>query len=283
MNATAKNLIQVTRPVLLWHGGKWLLADWIISHFPTHRIYTEVYGGAASVLMRKQKCYAEVYNDLNGDVVNLFRVLRDAVQAKELERQLRMTPFAREEFRLSYQHCEEPIERARRLVIRCYMGFGSAAFNSRIPTGFRANANRSGTTPAHDWANYPDAMGAMVERLRGMIVENRPAVEIVKQHDGPDTLHYVDPPYVHATRKSRQLGNYGDFEMADDDHRELAEVLRSVSGMVVLSGYPCALYDEMYGDWHCVRRKAFANGARKRIECLWLSPATKARLHPTLF
>jgi DNA adenine methylase len=279
----ASSLIQVERPVLRWHGGKWLLADWILSHFPRHRIYTEVFGGAGSVLMRKPGCYAEVYNDLNQDVVNLFRVLRDSNQAKELEHSLRLTPFAREEFRLSYEPAEEPIERARRLVIRCYMGFGSAAFNSKHATGFRANSSRSGTTPAHDWANYPDAMAAMVERLRGVIVENRPALEVIKRHDGPETLHYVDPPYVHVTRKNRQSGNYGDFEMTDGDHRELAGVLRSISGMVVLSGYPCALYDELYGDWDCVRREAMADGARKRIECLWLSPATKARLHPTLF
>jgi DNA adenine methylase len=163
------------------------------------------------------------------------------------------------------------------------MGFGSAAFNSRIPTGFRANSNRSGTTPAHDWANYPDAMWAMVERLKGVIVENRPAVEVIGQHDSPDTLHYVDPPYVHATRKNRQSGNYGIFEMTDDDHRKLAKVLHAVSGMVVLSGYPCALYDELYGDWDCVKREAMADGARKRIECLWLSPETRKKLQPCLF
>jgi DNA adenine methylase len=283
ITSRANNLIKIERPVLRWHGGKWLLSDWIISHFPQHRIYTEVFGGAGSVLIRKPRCYAEVYNDLNRDVVNLFRVLRDSRQAKDLEQALRLTPFAREEFRLSYEPAEEPIEGARRLVVRCYMGFGSAAFNSKHSTGFRANSSRSGTTPAHDWANYPDAMAAMVERLKGVIVENRPALDVIRQHDGTETLHYVDPPYVHATRKNRQSGNYGDFEMTDSDHRELAEALRSVSGMVILSGYPCALYDELYGDWDCVKREALADGARKRIECLWLSPATKARLHPTLF
>jgi DNA adenine methylase len=282
-SAQANNLIKVERPVLRWHGGKWLLADWIISHFPRHRIYTEVFGGAGSVLIQKPRSFAEVYNDLNRDVVNLFRVLRDGDQAKKLERLLRLTPFAREEFADAYKPTDDPMEKARRLVVRCYMGFGSAAFNSNHATGFRANSNRTGTTPAHDWANYPDAMAAIVERLKGVIVENRPALDVIKQHDGPETLHYLDPPYVHATRKNRQSGNYGDLEMTDDDHRKLAGALRSVSGMVVLSGYPSALYDELYNDWDCIKRAAMADGARKRIECLWLSPATKARLHPTLF
>jgi DNA adenine methylase len=89
-------MIQVQRPILRWHGGKWMLADWIISHFPHHRIYTEAFGGAGSVLMQKPRCFAEVYNDLNQDVVNLFRVLRHDSQAKDLERALRLTPFARD-------------------------------------------------------------------------------------------------------------------------------------------------------------------------------------------
>jgi hypothetical protein len=150
-----------TRPVLRYHGGKWRLAPWIISHFPAHRVYVEPFGGAASVLMRKPRAYAEVYNDLDGELVALFRVLRDETQAAALVRAVSLTPFAREEFAASYEPSGDPVEQARRTVIRAFMGFGS---NAHVrATGFRANSNRSGTTPARDWANYPDALVAIIE------------------------------------------------------------------------------------------------------------------------
>lgn len=265
----------VTRPALRYHGGKWLLAPWIISHFPAHRIYVEPYGGAASVLLRKQRSYAEVYNDLDGEIVNLFRVLRNPAHARELERLLRLTPFARAEFEMSYLSDEDPIEQARRTVARSLMGFGSASLFK--VSSFRANSNRRGTTPAHDWAHYPDALPAMVERLRGVVIENRPALEVIQAHDGPKTLHYVDPPYVAQTRSYLRQAKYAyRFEMSGDQHRELAEVLHSVKGMVVISGYPCELYDKLYSDWQCVTRTALADGARERTECLWVSPAAQA-------
>ena len=134
-----KKMTAPTRPVLRWHGGKWRLAPWIISHFPPHRIYTEVYGGAASVLMRKPRCYSEIYNDLDGEVVNLFRVLRDEVSAEKLQNALRLTPFAREEFNLAYSPTDDSIERARRLTVVCFLVFGYNRHNTANRTGYRAN------------------------------------------------------------------------------------------------------------------------------------------------
>ncbi len=257
------------RPVLRWHGGKWILAPWIISHFPEHHVYTEVFGGAASVLMRKPRSYGEVYNDLDGEVVNLFRVLRDPDMAARLTDSLRLTPFAREEFDLSYQPITDPLERARRLVVVSFMGFGSNAHNTSARTGFRANSNRPGTTPAHDWSNYPESLGMTIERLRGVVIESRPAIKILEQHDSPETLHYVDPPYVASTRNK---GEDYRFEMDETDHRALASTLNRLTGMIVLSGYPSALYEELYAGWHRVEKEALADGARKRIEVLWINP-----------
>jgi len=261
-----------TRPILRYHGGKWKLAPWIISHFPEHRVYVEPFGGGASVLMRKLRSYGEVYNELDGQIVNLFRVCRE--QPEALISQLRLTPFAREEFALSYEDSADALEQARRTVVRSFMGFGSTAASGE-KTGFRANSDRSGTTPAHDWANFPDALRAVTERLAGVVIENREAADVIRHQDGAETLIYADPPYVHATRS---LGNpyckkgYR-HEMTDEQHRELAGVLRSCVGMVVLSGYSCELYDEIYADWHRVERKAHADGARERTEVLWLNPA----------
>jgi DNA adenine methylase len=267
------------RPVLRWHGGKWLLAPWIISHFPPHRVYVEPFGGAASVLMRKPVSYAEVYNDLDQSVVNLFRVLRSD-HAERLVRELRLTPFARDEFREAYAPTDDALEAARRLIIRSFMGFGSNGHNKL--TGFRANSNRSGTTPAHDWQNYPDSLALVIERLRGVTVENKDAREVMAQHDGKDTLHYVDPPYVFETR-SDDSADYA-HELSDEQHADLLAFLRGLTGMVVLSGYPSDLYDTALSDWLRVDRAALADGAKKRTEVLWINPAARAGLRsPSLF
>jgi DNA adenine methylase len=262
-----------TRPVLRWHGGKWMLAPWIIDHFPAHRVYVEPFGGAGSVLMRKPRAYAEVWNDLDDHVVNLFRILRSD-KAGQLVEMLRLTPFSFSEFSEAYDDACDDLEKARRLVVRSFMGFGSNGHN-RV-TGFRANSNRSGTTPAHDWANYPEALALVVERLKAVVIEHRDALKVMAAHDGPQTLHYVDPPYVFETRAD--LSKDYAHEMTDDDHSALLTFLRGLVGMVVLSGYPSDLYDNMLSDWQRVERKAFADGAQERTEVLWINPSASKAL-----
>jgi DNA adenine methylase len=259
-------LLTPARPVMRWHGGKWLLAPWIISHMPEHRVYVEPYGGAGSVLLRKPRCYAEVWNDLDGEIVNLFRVLRGP-QAQELRQQLSLTPFARQEFIQAYQSSECDVERARRLVIRGFMGFGTNGHN-RV-TGFRANSNRSGTTPAHDWANYADCLDAIITRISGIVIENRDALEVMRQHDGENTLHYVDPPYMMSTRSDG--GRDYAHEMTEDDHAKLLLFLPTLKGHVMLSGYAHPLYDAGLPSWTRIERKALADGAAKRTEVLWMN------------
>jgi DNA adenine methylase len=254
----------VTRPVVRWHGGKYLLAPWIVENLPPHRIYVEPFGGAASVLLRKPRCYAEVYNDLDSDVVNLFAVLRDQKSGARLIELLELTPFARDEQVLAYETQLEPVEQARRLIVRSFLGFGSNGHARK--TGFRANSNRSGTTPARDWHNYPSQLAATVERLRGVTIENRDALAVMAAHDGPDTLHYVDPPYVPETRDKG--GDYT-HEMTFEQHEALLVFLRGLKGSVVLSGYACPLYDEALSDWTRVEKAALADGARPRTEVLW--------------
>lgn len=270
------------RPALRWHGGKWRLAPWIIQHFPPHRRYVEPYGGAASVLLRKSRSYGEVYNDLDEEVVTLFRVLRDPERAARLQSELHLTPFARVEFEAAYEPSDDPVEVSRRLIVRSFMGFGSDGHNAAVRTGFRSSCTRSGTTPALDWRNYTEAIEGFVDRLRGVVIERRPAIDVMRQHDSPDTLHYVDPPYMPEARspKSRKGGTrYHAYkhEMTADDHAELLEVLATLSGMVVLSGYPSDLYEERLGDWRRVEKTALADGARRRREVLWFNPAVSAR------
>lgn len=218
------------------------------------------------MLLRKPRSYAEVYNDLDREIVNVFRMARN--RGDELVRALELTPFSRAEFLLSYELSSDPLEQARRTITRSFQGFSSAAVCGEA-SGFHANSNRSGKTPVLDWRNYPAALPAIIERLRGVVIEQKDAVEVVRQHDGPNTVHYVDPPYVTATRG--RVGIYR-HEMTDDQHRALAQVLRALEGVVVLSGYSSPLYDELYGDWRRVEKRALADGARERTEVLWFSP-----------
>lgn len=265
------------RPLIRYHGGKWRLAPWILQHLPPHRCYVEPFGGGGSVLLRKSRAYAEVYNDLDGEIVNLFRVARD--DGERLARACELTPFSRLEFDDAYSPAEDPLEQARRTVFRSFSGFGSAAVTGQA-SGFRANSNRSGTTPAHDWMNYPDCLRMLIQRLRGVVIENRDAIDCMARHDAPETLHYVDPPYVHSTRSFRARSHSYRHEMTDAQHEALASALHGLSGMVVLSGYRCDLYDRLYADWTRIDGRAHADGARPRVESLWLSPSVPFR---TLF
>ncbi|GGF38408.1 hypothetical protein GCM10011321_31660 [Youhaiella tibetensis] len=272
------------RPVLRWHGGKWLLAPWVIEHFPRHRVYVEPFGGAASVLLRKERSFGEVYNDLDDQVVALFRILRDPAKASLLADAIRLTPFARREFEAAYEPADDEMEVARRLIVRAFMGFGSNAHSasSRSRTGFRANSWASGTVGPREWATYPDHLRDVVDRFRGVVVEHREALDCMRQHDGPETLHYVDPPYVASTRSPANKYDLKHrmyrHELTDADHQVLLAALCGLSGMVVLSGYPSPIYENALTDWRRVERMALADGARPRTEVLWLNPACAARL-----
>lgn len=152
------------------------------------------------------------------------------------------------------------------------MGFGSDGHNMASgKTGFRANSNRSGTTPAHDWVNWPNQIEAFTERLAGVVIENRDAREVMTQQDSAETLHFVDPPYVTETRGAKH--SYV-FEMTDADHTALVEFLPSLAGSVILCGYENAIYGRL--GWEAYGREAHADGARDRTEYLWLNPACVA-------
>jgi DNA adenine methylase len=274
-------MVKPERPIVRYHGGKWRLAPWIISFFPkTHRVYVEPFGGGGSVLLRKERAYAEIYNDLDGEMVNLFRVVRD--RGAELVRVLELTPFARQEFDLSYEPSTDPVEIARRTLVRASMGFGSTAVLGGS-SGFRVNSNRSHTAPAHDWRNFPGHIPAIIERLRGVVIEHKDALSVMQQHDAVDTLHYCDPPYVHSTRGLRNvhcIKHRYRHEMSDDDHAAFAQAAHDLKGMVVISGYASDLYDrELFADWERFERETHADGARDRTEVVWLNKACAEQLH----
>lgn len=260
--------MNIERPLLQYHGGKWLAAPWIIGFFPPHRVYVEPFGGAASVLLKKKPSHTEIYNDLDDEVVNLFQVLRSKA-AETLVRMVYLTPFSRREFRTAYEATLDPIERARRMLIRSGMGHGTAGHTGKRMTGFRSNAAAAGSSPAMDWAGFPDEMVKAVRRLRGVTIENMDAVPLMEKHDSRDTLFYVDPPYHPETRDK---GNDYSHEMSIAHHKILLRHLVKLKGMVVLSGYDHPLYRENLPGWVMHSRGAHADGGRDRRECVWLNP-----------
>lgn len=271
--------MSIKHPAIRYHGGKFRLASWITGHFPAHRCYVEPFGGAASVLLRKEPSEAEVYNDLDGEIVNLFRVLRDAERSQKLIELCALTPYSREEFHCAYQQAEDPVERARRTVVRAAMGFGSAGATKGC-TGFRLDTKRNSATAQAIFARQPDNLAAVASRFAGVLVENRDAMQCMLDHDTKDTLHFVDPPYVHETRVNVAKNSAYRFEMSNEDHLTLMGGLKSLTGMVVVCGYDCDLYNDALSSWERVTRTTAANGRAgsvKRTECLWINPAAQQK------
>lgn len=272
--------MSVTGPAFRYHGGKFRLAQWVIRHFPPHRCYVEPFGGAAGVLLQKPRAYAEVYNDLDGDVVNFFRVIRDPESRSRLIEAVSLTPYARVEFEEAYLPTDDPIERARRLCVRASMGFGSAGA-TKGTTGFRIDSRRQYGTAQHLWAKFPANMQAVGERFSGVLVDNDEAIKVMRAHDGPETLHYVDPPYVLSTRV-REGSKVYRHEMNDAQHVELLRALRELEGMVIVSGYLSDLYSLELEGWHVNSTEARASafrGTKKAIEVIWMNQSCFDRLH----
>jgi DNA adenine methylase len=264
----------VSRSALRYFGGKWALAPWIISHMPAHRIYVEPFGGAASVLLRKPRSPVEVYNDLDDEIVGIFRILQNAVQCRELVRILQRTPYARREFELAFRATDDPLVRAQRAIIRAYMSFHHSALFSPQKTTF-ANARhrkKCGGCKAHEWMSYPRHLANVCRRLRGVIIECGDALDVIRVQDTSDALFFVDPPYVMGTRDKNSRYRH---EMSDAQHVALLTLLKGVQGKVMVTGYASDLYDDLLAGWTRLSRPHYAAsgaGVQTRMEVLWIKP-----------
>jgi DNA adenine methylase len=263
------------KPILKYPGAKWNLAEWIISHFPDHRHYVEPFFGSGAVFLNKPVAAHEVINDLSGDVVNLFRVVRN--NGERLAALIEMTPYARAEYELSSSKSGDPIEDARRFLVRCVMAHGSDLSKSKA-TGWRTRGVRGMSTgdmiTAQLWRYWPQRILDTIDRLRGVEIESRPAVEIISRLSSSYVLIYADPPYPLAERSQKMYQH----EMTDADHAELLDALDAHPGPVVLSGYHCALYDGRLKHWHTREKQAQAEKGNTRTEVLWINQVCIDRL-----
>lgn len=252
------------RPPFSYFGGKQTIAGAIISHLPAHVAYVEPYAGGLSVLLAKPPAKMEVANDIDGELMTFWRVLRD--QPEALERVCALTPHSRAEFAAADDRAGlNDLELARRVWVRLTQGRGGQLSLN----GWRNHvAPPSCTAMPRYLTGYVARMAGVAERLAGVTLECLPALEIIDRYGHPDTLLYVDPPYLGSTRRS---GRYQVEMSGDRDHRDLADALHATPSPVVLSGYGSPLYDTLYGDWCRVEiHTQTGNGAdRARTEVLW--------------
>jgi DNA adenine methylase len=255
-----------------WYGGKFSHLDWLLPLLPACHHYCEPFAGSAAVLLNRPPSPVETYNDLDGEVANFFRVLRD--QKDALVEAIGLTPFSREEFALACKLDPKvpALEKARRFFVRArQVRTGLAQTASLGRWANCKNTSRAGMSGVVSrWLGSVEDLPAIAERLLRVQIENRPAIDVIRLYDSPETLFYCDPPYVHDTRGD---SNAYEHEMTDDQHTELAAVLNQTQGKVALSNYQCPLMDRLYpaSKWRKTLSGPRTNHATKgtRVEVLW--------------
>lgn len=255
-----------------WYGGKFSHLDWLLPLLPKCHHYCEPFGGSAAVLLNRGTSPIETYNDIDGEVCSFFRALRENKEL--LIEQIGLTPFSREEFAAACQIEPDlsPVERARRFYVRArQVRTGLAQTASLGRWANCKNTSRAGMSGVVSrWLGGLNALAQIADRLIRVQIENRPAEDVIKLYDAENTLFYCDPPYVHHTRGDN---NAYAFEMTDDEHCRLAELLNSVKGMVALSNYDCDLLNHLYPAprWRKIMgpKKTIHSTKDKRVEVLW--------------
>ena len=248
--------------LLNYPGAKWGMAKEIVALMPPHRSYLEPFFGSGAVLFNKPLSAIETINDIDGDIVNFFTVLRE--QPEELARLISLTPYARDVFDDAHENRgTEPLERAYRFAIRSKMGHG---FRTYEKDGFKIDvAGRQGSYASRYWAQMPELIQQLCVRLKEVQIENRPALDVIRRFNFDNVLIYADPPYLLNTRGGKLYRH----EMTEQDHVELLDTLLRHKGSVILSGYPSEMYDRELKGWNRIARKSYNQNSDQRTEVLW--------------
>ena len=255
-----------------WYGGKFSHLDWLLPLLPDCHHYCEPFAGSGAVLLNREPSAVETFNDLDGEVVNFFRVLRE--EKERLVEALGLTPFAREEFAAACEISPDlsALERARRFYVRARQVRTGLAQTATLGRWANCkNTSRAGMSGVVSrWLGGVEALAEIAERLLRVQIENRPAVDVIRLYDSPQTVFYCDPPYLHETRGDSKA--YG-FEMDVAAHSELAKALQSVRGKVALSGYRCDAMDKWFKGWRRfdAKEKQCHSIKKLRQECLWMN------------
>lgn len=254
------------KAVLKYPGSKWSIADWIIRYFPEHHSYLEPFFGSGAVLFQKPRSHIETVNDLDGNVVNLFEWIRK--DPERLAHEIYYMPYARQVFEAAFASApENSFEKAVNFYIRLNMGYGFHTTGKRV--GWKHDVQgRERAYASQDWCNLPEKIIQAAERLRGVQIECRPALEVLQRFNYKNVLVYLDPPYMPDVRYGRQYR----CEMYDrESHAELLEVERRHKGPVLISGYESELYKDMLKGWHREEKTCYSQVSSKKTEVLWMN------------
>lgn len=251
--------------IVKYPGGKWALADWIISFFPKHHSYLEPFFGSGAILFNKPRSRIETVNDLDGNVVNLFRWIKD--NPEKLAHEIYFTPYSRSVYDEAFRAVpEDSLQKAVNFYIRLNMGHGFRTNGEK--TGWKNDVQgRERSYASQDWRNLPNKIVQAAERLRGVQIENRPAAELIPRFNYENVLIYCDPPYMLETRHGKQYR----CEMDDKDHEELLRLLIKHKGPVVISGYETGLYAEMLRNWHRYEHVSYTQAGTTKQEVIWIN------------
>lgn len=278
---------RITSP-LKWHrdGGKAYLSSRIVDLMPPRQSaanpdgwlhFVEPFAGSLAVLLAQDpEGISEVVNDLNGDLTNFWRVLQDPHWASEFERRLQFTPFSEAEWKLADEAVRDhvffgPIDRALKFFVHCRQSMAGRmdSFAPLSRTRVRRGMNEQGSA----WLNAVEGLPAVHARLKRVVILNRDALDVIRQQDGPNTLIYADPPYLHSTRAT--TGEYA-HEMTEAQHRALLELLAGIQGKFLLSGYASPLYDSFAAahgwkrhDFELPNNAAGGESKRRMVETIW--------------
>ena len=246
-------------------GSKWSIADWIISFFPEHHSYLEPFFGSGAVLFNKPRSHIETVNDLDGNVVNLFEQIKK--NPERLAREIYYTPYARQIYDDAFStEPEDSFSRAVNFYIRLNMGYGFRTNGGKV--GWKHDIQgRERAYAAQDWRNLPGKIFQAAERLRGVQIENRPALEVMDRFNYPNVLVYLDPPYMLGTRHGKQYR----LEMDDNDHGDLLDAALAHKGYVLISGYDSDLYRERLKGWHREETAIYSQVCSRKQEVLWMN------------
>ncbi|MBF2754124.1 MAG: DNA adenine methylase [Gammaproteobacteria bacterium AqS3] len=254
-----------------YYGGKVRLFPWIVENLPPALSFVDLYGGSGVVALNVVYQYKRVvYNDLNSDIVNFFWVLREFPD--ELISKITLTPCSRDEHARSHEETEDPIESARRTFVRIIQSYGQIGTKNSKSGWILPQKQGNRTSSILSRVN---GLGGVVDRLREMEIENRPAMTLIEKESRSDTLLFADPPYVHSSRNARH--GYA-FEMSDEDHAAMCEAFNRSKANVVLCGYENEVYNDLLRGWHVVKKEVVSTAAaskrgkktNNRVECLWI-------------
>ena len=248
--------------ILKYPGGKWRISEWIISHFPEHKVYVEPFFGSGACFFNKTPAYIETINDLDSDVVNLFKVCRE--YPEELARIIKFTPFSREEFISCNERSQNSIEQARRTIVRYHQSFGTS---NSSKNSWRNVQTYGGPRCATMWNNLPEIVFEVSDRLKEAQIENTNALTLIQRYNSEDTLIYCDPPYLRELRKRNMYA----VEMDDETHIALLEILKKSKSKIILSGYDNDLYNKELKGWYTDQIETTAQMGLHRTEKLWMN------------